>query len=99
MSKILYRENHAEVDAIDTGLGNKWRWDWMEKVVSVDMNTFERITWKSDDPLNICLKDCINKVDEPGKAICLLCKKSDNVLKYGIRGVAALTKHVQRVTM
>ena len=60
MSKILYRENHAEVDAIDTGLGNKWRWDWLV-VVSVDMNKCERITWKSDDPLNICLKDGIRK--------------------------------------
>ena len=41
-----------------------------------------------------CLKDCIRKIDQCGKAIYLLCRKADP-MKYGTNGVATLTKHVQ----
>ena len=58
----------------------------------MDLSKYPKIT--RSDTITICLKDCIRKIDQCGKATCLLCGKADP-MKYGTNGVATLTKHVQ----
>ena len=77
---------------VDVGVANKWRWQWVEKTVDVDLSKYPKIT--RSDTITICSKDCIRKIDQCGKAICLLCRMADP-MKYGTNGVATLTKHVQ----
>ena len=97
MSKILHRDKASdtdEIDKVDGNVVNKWRWDWMERTVSIDVKkSFPKIKWEGDGGLKICLKDCMRKIDQPGKAVCLVCNKSE--VKYGANGVSALNKHVQ----
>ena len=90
MAKILKRDDAVDIENVDEGVANKWRWQWVEKTVDVDLSKYPKIT-RAD---TICLKDCIRQIDQCGKAICLLCRKADPV-KYGNNAVATLTKHVQ----
>ena len=70
---------------VDVGVANKWRWQWVEKTVDVDLSKYPKIT--RSDTITICSKDCIRKIDQCGKPICLLCRKADP-MKYGTNGVA-----------
>ena len=63
----------------------------------MDVSKYPKIT-KRLDTITICLKDCIRKIDQCGKAIYLLCRKADP-MKYGTNGVATLTKHVHLSVM
>ena len=67
------------MDDFDAGLGNKWRWEWLKKTETIDVKkSHAKITWASNDPLVISLKDCIREIKQPGKAICTVCCKSDS---------------------
>ena len=92
MSKILKRDDSVDIENVDEGVANKWRWQWVEKTVDVDLSKYPKIT--RSDTIRICLKDCIRKIDQCGKAICFLCRKADP-MKYETNGVATLAKHVQ----
>ena len=59
------------------------------KTVDVDLSKYPKIT--RSGTITLCLKDCIRKIDQCGKAICLLCRKA-NPMKYGTNEVADLTK-------
>ena len=61
---------------------------------NVDMDLLKYPKLTSSDKITICLKDCIRKIDQCGKVICLLCRKADP-MKYGANGVATLTKHIK----
>ena len=92
MAKILKRDDAIDIENVDEGVANKWRWQWVEKTVDVDLSKYPKI--RGQDAVTICLKDCIRKIDQCGKTICLLGRKT-NPMKYGTNGEATLTKHVQ----
>ena len=94
MSEILHRDDQNNVvDQVDEGIPNKWKWEWLQKIVSIDVkNSYPSLQWKSQEPLSVCLKDSIRKINVPGQAICLVCNKKS--VKYGTNGVSALIKHV-----
>ena len=85
----LPRGKKSAIENMDEGVANKWRWQWLEKTVDVDLSKYPKIA-RSD---TISLKDGIRKIDQCGKGIGLLCRKADP-MKYGTNGVATLTKHV-----
>ena len=92
MAKVLKRDDAVDIENLDEGVTNKWRWQEVEKTVDVDLSKYPKIT--RSDTITICLKDCIRKIGQCGKSICLLCRKADP-MKYGTNGVAPLMKHVQ----
>ena len=92
MAKILKRDDAVDIQNVDQGVANKWRWQWVEKTVDVDLLKYAKIT--RPDTITICLKDCIRKIYQFGKAICLLHRKVDP-MKYETNGVATLMKHVE----
>ena len=92
MAKVLKRDDAVDIENLDEGVANKWRWQEVEKTVDVDLLKYPKIT--RSDTITICLKDCIRKIDQCGKSICLLCRKADP-MKYGTNGVAPLMKYVQ----
>ena len=98
--RILERSNRidaAKVSEVEQNITNKWLWQWMEKLVELDPAAkFPKLEWKHG-PLKIMAKDHIRKIDEPGKAICTICKDSDGqqlVIKYATTGVKAVTSHL-----
>ena len=91
MAKIFKCDDAVDIENVDEGVANKWRWQWVEKTVDVDLSKYLKIT--RSDIITICLKDCIRKIDQCGKAFCLLCRKADP-MKYETNGVATLMKHV-----
>ena len=93
MSEILYGAKETDAGQIDEGEDNKWKWEWMQRSVSIDVKKrYPLMKWNSEDSLSICLKDYIRKINVPGKATCLVCNKE---LDYGTNGVSALIKHVK----
>ena len=92
MAKILKCDDAIDIESVDESVGNKWRWQWVEKTVDMDLSKYPKIT--KSDTIIICLKDSIRKIDQCGKAICLLYRRVDT-MKYATNGVATLTKHVQ----
>ena len=67
----------------------------MEKTVSIDVKkAHPHITWNKTEPLMITLKACIRKIKEPGKAICIICSKSD-CIRYAAKGLGVLKQHVK----
>ena len=63
-------------------------------IENMDMDFLKYPKIPRSDTVTICLKDCIRKINQCGKAICLLCRRA-YPMKYGTNGVATLTKHVQ----
>ena len=86
MAKILKCDDAVDIENVDEGVANKWRWQWVEKTVDVDLSKYPKIT--RSDIITICLKDCIRKIYQCGK-----CRKADP-MKYETNGVATLMKHV-----
>ena len=38
MSEILHRDDQNNVvDQVDKGIPNKWKWEWLQKIVSIDV--------------------------------------------------------------
>ena len=90
-NQFVFRgEKKSAIENMDEGMADKWRWQWLEKTVDVDLSKYTKIA-RLD---TISLKDCIRKIDHCGKGTGLLCRKADP-MKYGTNGVATLTKHVQ----
>ena len=59
--KILTRlKDSSRVEIVDKECTNKWKWEWMEQSVVVDVN--DSASWKCG-PLTINLKDDIRKVN------------------------------------
>ena len=75
-------------------MAKSWKRDDAVDIENVDMDLLKYPKITRSDAIIICLKDCIRKIDQCEKAICLLCRKADPV-KYGTNGVATLTKHIQ----
>ena len=63
-------------------------------IANMDMDFLKYPKISRSDTVTICLKDCIRKIDQCGKAIYLLCGRA-YPMKYGTNGVETLTKHVQ----
>ena len=61
--KILTRlKDSSRVEIVDKKCTNKWKWEWMEQSVVVDINDIlHSASWKCG-PLTINLKDDIRKV-------------------------------------
>lgn len=76
-SDIVERTN-CDVKAIDSGLKNKWRWEWLE--VPVD----------KEKPELGKLGDFVKKIRKPGLAWCQPCDKE---IKYASSGTKALAGH------
>ena len=95
LQQIVQRDEGSLAD-IDNGVTNKFKWEWLERTVSVDVKkAHPKLNWTSDQLLTICLKDCIRKMNKPGKAVCIVChKKETDVLTYGTAGVNVLKNHV-----
>ena len=92
MAEILKCVDAVDIENVNEGVANKWRWQWVGKTVDVDLLKYPKIT--RSDTITICLKDCIRKIDQCGKPFCLLCRKAAP-MKCGTNGVATLTKYVQ----
>ena len=92
LQQVLQRFGEGYVDDFDAGLASKWRWEWLEKMVITNVKkSHPKMTWLSNDPLVISLKDCIRKIRQLGKAIFTVCCKSDtNVVTYSNRGLGTL---------
>ena len=95
LQQILQRGD-GSLGEIDDGVPNKFRWEWLEKTVSVNVKKdHPKVKWTSDQPLEMCLKDCIRKIKQPGKAICTVCYKTDSdVIRYGNGGVNVIKQHL-----
>ena len=84
----LTKDNQARVLEIDKGIKNKFRWEWLEKQVT--------LTWKIGKPTEQVtenIADFIAKCDMPGKAQCIYCK---DFLSYGSRGYVAFVEHCSK---
>ena len=104
LQQVLQRSGERCVDNFDAGLANKWRWEWLEKTVTIGVKKSHlKITWTSSDPLVILLKYCIRKKKQPGKAICTVCCKSDSdvitysTLKQHIMGKGHVLKVITKM--
>ena len=75
-------------------MGKTLKRDDAVAIENVDMDLLKYPKIIRLDTITICLKNCIRKIDQCGKAICLLCRKADP-MKYGTNRVATLTKHFQ----
>ena len=96
LQQVLQRSGEECVDDFDAELVNKWRWEWLEKTVTIDVKKSHlKITWTSNDPMVISLKDCIRKIKQLGKAICTVCCKSDSdIITYSKGGLGTLKQHI-----
>ena len=72
MATILKYDGAVYIENVDEGQG-------VEKTLDVDLSKYPKIT--RQDAITICLKDCIRKIDQCGKAIYLLYRKTDP-MKY-----------------
>ena len=62
MAKILKRDDAVDIENVDEGMAHKWRWQWVEKTVDVELSNYLKIT--RSDTITMCLKDCIWKIDQ-----------------------------------
>ena len=61
---------------------NKFRWAWLENVVTVDLGR---------EQVQVCIGDFIRKIDVAGKALCIFC---DDMINYGSRGYKTTTHRI-----
>ena len=38
MAKILKRDDAVDIEHVDKRMANKWRWQWVEKTVDLDLS-------------------------------------------------------------
>ena len=43
MTKILKHDDAIDIENVDEGVANKWRWQWVEKTVDVDLSKYPKI--------------------------------------------------------
>lgn len=62
IAKIIERPDELLVFDIDKDIKNKFKWEWLEK--SIEVTLAGRSTKRQ-------LGECIRKVNEPGKVLCI----------------------------
>ena len=60
MTKILKRDDAVDIENMDEGVANKWRWQWVEKTGDLDLSKYLKIT--RSDTITICLKIDLGKL-------------------------------------
>ena len=61
--KILIRsKDSSRVEIVDKEFTKKWKWEWMEQSVVVDVNDIHHSASRKCGPLTTNLKDDIGKV-------------------------------------
>ena len=81
---ILQRSNPDHLVLLkqtEKGFKNAFNWSWLERTLNVKVGLPGR------DSVKIFLGDTIRKINEPGKALCDLCKDQ---IKYGSQGAVAI---------
>ena len=88
MIRIFSKENMALVKEIDKSVKNKFRFEWLEKTVTIKIKVDKKTH-------NVVEKvgDFIAKCDIPGKAKCTYC---NDIISYGSRGYLSLVEHASR---
>ena len=92
-------ERHKKADEsklvdVEKGVVNKFRWEWMERVVEFDpLEKFPKLNW-THGSVRLTVKDHIRKIDQPGKVVCILCSSSDS-FSYADGGVQSITNHLK----
>ena len=89
MPNIIETRDEAKVREIDADLKNKFRWDWLDRKVTVSP-----VGSSKQEPLSVLVSDFVKKLDVAGKALCTVC---DDVILYGSRGWKALQSHATSV--
>ena len=91
MVNIIERKDEHRVKEIDGKIGangepevkNKFRWDWLDNVFTVDLDK---------EKVQVCVGDFIRKIDVAGKALCIFC---NDMINYGSRGYKTIIQHVE----
>ena len=80
---------------VEKGVANKWRWEWMLKMVEIadPSKQYPKLKW-THGSVKMVAKDHIRKIDEAGKAVCVLCKGGH--ISYADGGVQSITNHLKR---
>ena len=89
MPNVIETRDDAKVREIDADLKNKFRWDWLDRKVTVCP-----VGSSKEEPLSVLVADFVKKLDVAGKALCTVC---DDVILYGSRGWKALQSHATSV--
>ena len=90
MAKVVNREeSDGRLQEIDGGIKNKFRWNWLERSVSITYRN-QKSTIETSSFL---LGKFIRKVDKPGLALCVTC---DKLINYGSKGASALDEHCSK---
>jgi len=85
MDKIIERDSDSHIIfEIDKTVKNKFRWEWLEKTVQVPLS--------KGKAKHIAITEWIRKMDIPGKAKCITCRK---LISYGSRGCISLVEHCE----
>ena len=86
MANIIYLSENDEHRAreIDkkAGIKNAFRWEWLQRSVTVQIGSDESKTY---------LVDHIRKVETPGKVLCTLCQ---DLVSYASRGGKNIEDHI-----
>ncbi|KAG1679720.1 hypothetical protein GQR58_012860 [Nymphon striatum] len=80
--RIIERSETGNVREIDKLAKNKFRWDWLERTVKVQID---------GKTVSTTLGEFFRKVDVSGRAICILCS---DLINYGNKGWKPLENHV-----
>ena len=89
--KIIQRTKEDELGLVELeeSVTNKWRWEWLEKLLVLDLaKLFPSLNW-TGGPITVVAKDYMHKVDEPGKATCAVCKGV--LVNYSKAGLKSIT--------
>ena len=71
----VVNRDKANIDEIDKGMKNLFRWNWLEKLVIINVVGKESMT--------AVLAECIRKVNECGRVLCVFC---NDFVRYASRG-------------
>ena len=75
MVRTLTKEEEFRVSEIDKDVKNKFKWEWLEKIVKFDVKIGKQ-TQNVSEPL----ANFIKKSDIAGKALCVYC---NGLIRYG----------------
>ena len=95
-------ERHKKADEsklvdVEKGVVNKFRWEWMERVVEFDpLEKFPKLNW-THGSVRLTVKDHIRKIDQPGKVVCILCSSSDSFSYADGASAKHHKKHLKKV--
>ena len=86
MPNIIDSRDNSKERELDSEIKNKFRWDWLDRTLSIRLGKGE--------PIPVVVGDFAKKVDVPGKAICTIC---DDLIFYGSRGWKAFESHANSI--